>query len=137
MDTKPESRIEELVREKLDGKSYSEIRENLSKSGISPEEIRTLIRQVDEKVLNKTRERGSPDRAQQWYRSGLILAIIGLILTIAYNAEIILQNFPALVPYSPFLAGILLMFYGRAVKRKQQTPIEKGTGAIRKKRPYT
>ena len=131
-----ESRIEELVREKMNGKSYSEIRDDLAKSGVSPDEISTLIRQVDERVLDETAEQGERDPAQQWYRAGLVLAVIGLILSIAYNAGIVLNTFPALLIYSPFLAGILLMFYGRTVKRTQKTTEETGRGAIRKKRPY-
>jgi len=136
MSTIPESRIEELVREKMDGKSYSDIRKELEESGLGPEEIRTLIRQVDESVLAETTKRGKQGRAQQLYRTGLILAMIGLILTIAYNAGFILQNFPALLMYSPFLAGILLMFFGRFAQGRQEALKGKGTGAIRKKRPW-
>ena len=113
-----ENRIEELAREKMAGKSYSTIREELSESGMTAEEISHLIRQVDERVLSETAIQGNPNRAQQWYRFGLILAVIGLILSIAYNAGIILENLPALLIYSPFFAGILLMIYGRFQQRK-------------------
>ncbi|MCK4879012.1 MAG: hypothetical protein KAS82_00080 [Bacteroidales bacterium] len=132
----PENRIEGLAREKMAGKSYSTIREELSESGMSAEEISTLIRQVDEKVLSKITQQGARERAQQWYRSGLILAVTGLILSIAYNAGIIFENLPALVLYSPFFAGILVMIYGKAIQRKQSAPSDKGPGAIRKRRPY-
>ncbi len=131
-----ESKIEELAREKMEGKSYSTIRDELSESGMADSEIANLIRQVDERVLSQTIKQASPDRAQQWYRSGLILAVIGLILTIAFNAGIILKNLPAMVIYSPFLAGILVMAYGRYQQKKQSAPSETGTGAIRRKRPY-
>ena len=136
MSTSNENRIEELVREKMEGKSYSTIRKELLGSGMSDEEISNLIRQVDERVLSETVKQGGLGRAQQWYRIGLILAVIGLILSIAYNAEIILENLPALLIYSPFFVGILVMFYGRSLKKKQSVPIDKGTGAIRRKRPY-
>ncbi len=136
MSTIPERRIEKLAREKMDGKSYSSIREELSESGMSAEEISTLIRQVDEKVLSEITQQGARKRAQQWYRSGLILAVTGLILSIAYNTGIIFKNLPALVLYSPFFAGILVMIYGRAIQRKQSAPSDKGPGAIRKRRPY-
>jgi hypothetical protein len=131
-----ESKIEELAREKMEGKSYSTIRDELSESGMADSEITNLIRQVDEQVLSQTLNQASPDRAQQWYRSGLILAVVGLILTIAFNAGIILKNLPAMVIYSPFLAGILVMAYGRYQQKKQSAPSETGTGAIRRKRPY-
>jgi len=136
MSTVSENRIEELVREKMEGKSYSVIREELSGSGMNKEEISNLIRQVDERVLSETVNQVAPDRAQQLYRSGMVLAVIGLILTIAYNAGIILKNFPALLIYSPFIVGILVMFYGRFLQRRQSSPTDSGTGAIRSRRPY-
>ena len=136
MSTGDESRIEELVREKMDGKSYSTIREELKESGMTVVEISKLIRQVDERVLSETLNQGDRDRAQQWYRSGLVLAVIGLILSISYNAGILFAHLPALLIYSPFFAGILVMVYGRVLQKKQSAPPDTGTGAIRKRRPY-
>lgn len=136
MSESEENRIEELVREKMEGKSYSSIREELSESGMSDEEIRKLIRKVDERVLSETLSQASPDRTQQWYRIGLVLAVIGLILTIAYNMGLIFKSLPAMLIYSPFLAGILVMLYARALQRKKPAPSDNGTGAIRRKRPY-
>lgn len=131
-----ESKIEQLARGKIDGRSYSEIREELSESGMAESEITSILRKVDERVLSHTLKQASPDRAQQWYRTGLVLAVIGLILTIAYNAGIILKSLPPMLIYSPFFAGILVMAYGRYQQRKQSAPSESGTGAIRSKRPY-
>jgi len=136
MSTVSENRIKELVREKMEGKSYSTIREELSESGMTDREITNLFRQVDERVLSETMKQGDSNRAQQWYRSGMVLAVIGLILTIAYNAGIIFAYLPALLIYSPFIAGVLVMFYGRFLQRKRSSPSDPGTGAIRRKRPY-
>ncbi|MCK5691569.1 MAG: hypothetical protein KAI08_01940 [Bacteroidales bacterium] len=136
MSTGSESRIEELAREKMEGKSYSSIRNELAESGMSEVDIKDLIRQVDERVLGETVKQGDRDRAQQWYRTGLILAVIGLILSIAYNAGIILAYLPALLIYSPFFAGILVMLYGRSLRKKQSASTDNGTGAIRRKRPF-
>ena len=136
MSTDSESRIEELAREKMEGKSYSSIRNELAESGMNDGEISSLLRQVDERVLGETVKQGDRDRAQQWYRTGLILAVIGLILSIAYNAGIILAYLPALLIYSPFFAGILVMFYGRSLRKKLPASTDKGTGAIRRKRPF-
>lgn len=131
-----ESRIEELAREKVEGKSYSSIRNELAESGMNDAEISSLLRRVDERVLGETVKQGDREQAQQWYRTGLILAVIGLILSIAYNAGIILAYLPALLIYSPFFAGILVMFYGRSLRKKQSASTDNGTGAIRRKRPY-
>jgi hypothetical protein len=66
MSTDSESRIEELAREKMEGKSYSSIRNELEESGMNDGEISSLLRQVDERVLGETVRQGDRDRAQQW-----------------------------------------------------------------------
>ena len=136
MNTGNNNRIETLVREKMEGKSYSIIRKELAESGMSEEEISKLIRQVDERVLNETVTQGGREKVQRWYRTGLILALIGLILSIAYNAGIILKGLPAWLAYSPFFVGIIVMIYARTLQRKQAAPPDDGTGPIRKRRPY-
>ena len=131
-----EKSIEKLAREKLEGKSYSEIRAELKESGMPQEEISLLIRQVDEKVLADAISEGKPNKAQQWYRGGMILAVAGLALSIAFNAGLFMRSLPPLVVYAPFFAGILVMFYGRLLQRRQPNKEKKGPSPIRNKRPY-
>lgn len=136
MEKDQERIIDELAGEKLEGKSYSEIRSELMESGMSADEISKIIRQVDEKVLAEATSGAMPDKAKQIYRGGLILAVIGLALSIAFNAGLILRSFKPLAVYAPFLAGILLMFYARLLQRRKPEDEPKGPGPIRKKRPY-
>lgn len=136
MDTNSESRIEELAREKMAGKSYAVIRKELQESGMTGDEITTLIRQVDERVLRETIKQTGQKKAQQWYRLGMLLAVLGLMLSIAYNAGIVFRKFPALLIYSPFFAGILVMIYGRTMQKKQSGTTKRTPGAIRRRRPY-
>jgi hypothetical protein len=131
-----ESLIEELAQEKLGGRSYGEIRAELKESGMSPDEISALIRQVDEKVLAAAVSEAQPDKGRMWYRIGLFLALVGLALSIAFNAGLLLQRLPPLAVYTPFLAGILLMFYGKLLQKRKPDTEQKGPGPIRKKRPY-
>jgi hypothetical protein len=136
MGTGENSRIETLVREKMGGKSYSTIRDELKQGGMSDEEISVLLRQVDEKVLKETVKQGGREKIRQWYRIGLFLALIGLILSVAYNAGMLLRSIPAWLAYSPFFAGIVVMIYSRTLQRRQSDPPDDGTGPIRKRRPY-
>ena len=136
MNSLPESIIQELVEQKLSGESYSAIRSKLGDRGLSEDEIHETIRQVDEKVLQAELREKHLGQTRQWYRAGLFLALLGLILTIGANRGVILENLPKWIVYSPFFAGILLMFYGRMSQRKRPELFEKGTSRIRKKRPY-
>ena len=135
-DRDPKKRIEDLAREKLEGKSYSKIREELKAAGMAPEEISQLIRQVDEQVLRETLEQGERQRSPSYYRWGLVLAVAGLILSIVYNAGLVFPRLPAWAAYSPFLAGILLMFYARMMQRKKSASAPRNPGPIRRRRPY-
>jgi len=135
-DREKDVRIGELARQKLEGKSYSEIRKGLKAAGMGEGEISRLIRKVDEKVLKETMSMGSRHKSRQWYRGGLILAVAGLVLSIVYNAGMIWSQAPAMLVYTPFLAGILLMLYGRMFHRKRPEQSPRGPGPIRKKRPF-
>jgi len=129
-------KIEELVRQKLEGKSYTEIRAELKESGVSPEEIAMLIKKVDEKVLKEATKTGTPDNSLLFYKAGIVMAVAGLIITIAFKAGVILHYFPPIAVYTPFAAGVIMMFYGRMMQRRQPEKEKKGSGAIRNKRPY-
>jgi hypothetical protein len=131
-----EELIEELYHQKLEGKSYGEIRAELAAREFKPEEIGTIIRKVDEWVLKSETENRHTAKAAQYHRIGLILAVCGLLITIGFNTGIIRTNLPPWLVYSPFLAGILMMFYGRMLQRNKSEPIYKAAGKIRTKRPY-
>lgn len=129
-------RIEELSKQKLGGKSYTEIRTELKESGLSQQEISVLLKKVDEKVLKGAVSAGTPDKLGMLYKAGLVLAVTGLIISIAFNASIILQSFPPIAVYTPFVSGIVLMFYGRMMQRRPAEKKKEGSGAIRRKRPF-
>ena len=128
--------IEELVQRKLDGESYSRIREELAEKGFTEEEVRNLIRQVDERVLRAEIEQGSRERGKTWYRAGMAMAVIGLLLTLGSNAGWILKGVPRWIVYAPFFCGILLLYYGKWLQKKPAGPMKTGRGRIRGKRPY-
>ena len=131
-----EDRIEELARLKLGGKSYSEIRAELADEGMNQKEVGQVIRQVDEIVLQTETEYKHMAKARQWHKAGLLVAVTGLLISIAFNAGYMLTGFPPWLVYSPFFAGILLMFYGRMQQRKQTGISQQGPGRIRRKRPF-
>ena len=136
MEKLSENILDELVQQKLEGESYTRIRARLAEKGLSGEEIRTTIREVDERVLRAEIDRGRKERAKSWYWIGLALAITGLLFTIGSNAGWIFQGMPKWILYGPFFVGILLMYYGRRLQQKQLDPFNRRPERIRKKRPY-
>jgi hypothetical protein len=136
MEKLSESYIEELVEQKLNGVSYTQIRSRLAEKGLSDEEIRSTIREVDEMVLRAEIEVGARERARSWYWIGLAIAVVGLVLTIGINAGWMLKGTPRWIVYSPFFVGIFLMYYGRRLQQRKSDPFDKGPGRIRKRRPF-
>ncbi len=111
-----EQEIRELVDAKLEGASYSEIRSRLSDQGFSDEEIHAAIRKVDERVLREEMEGSARRKAGNWYWAGVALAGAGLLLTFGRSYGYYVADIPVWLAYTPFFAGILLMYYGRRRK---------------------
>ena len=128
--------MDELVQQKLDGESYSAIRSRLADMGLSGEEIREIILKVDERVLRAELEQSRQHRSRSWYIIGLVLAVAGLLLSAGSNAGMLLKGIPRWLVYSPFFAGILIMFYARMQQRRSADAKDTRSDRIRRKRPY-
>ena len=81
------------------------IRIDLTKQGFSEHEIKAIIRKVDEKVLRFEVNQSLLDKAKTWHRTGIVIAVLGLLLTSAANAGWIAQDSPKWLLYSPFFLG--------------------------------
>ncbi|MGW8315526.1 MAG: hypothetical protein ACWGNV_07995 [Bacteroidales bacterium] len=132
----PDKKIEEMVQRKLEGESYTRIRKELSELGLTEQEVHRTIRSIDEKVLQGELNQKAAGKSRQWYRTGLFLATLGLILTLGANRGIILTNIPRWIIYTPFFGGIALMLYGRYSGKKKPESRDDGPSPIRRKRPY-
>lgn len=132
----PEKKIEEMVQRKLEGESYSLIRKELIELGLEEKQVHQTIRTIDEKVLQEELNRKAAGKTRQWYRAGLFLAFVGLILTLGANRGIIMQNIPRWIIYAPFFGGIAIMFYSRYTGNRKSGSKNDGPGRIRRKRPY-
>jgi len=82
----PDQVLEDMVKQKLEGESYSQIKAELAKLGFSQKDISEAMNMIDDKVLRAEIEHVSLGRSKQFYRVGLILAVIGLVFTIGNNA---------------------------------------------------
>jgi hypothetical protein len=132
----PESVLNEMAARKLEGESYNKIRKELAESGLEGDELRKVMRMIDELVLKEEMNRKAEGRTRQWYWAGVILASVGLVLTLGSNRGIILANVPRWIVYSPFFGGIALMLYSRYSGRRRSETEKEGPGPIRRKRPY-
>lgn len=137
MRTFQEEEIDALVKAKMGGQSYNEIRAGLREEGMSEEDMRVLIRQVDARVLKEATQGKARQSSRTLYVTAWAIALAGLGLTLAYRRGMIPVELPALLLYSPFFLGIVLMFYAKRMQGKPRTEKkQEGTGAIRRQRPF-
>jgi hypothetical protein len=69
--------IEDLALQKLDGRAFSDIREELKRKGHSQEDINSMIRAVDDRLFEKL---NSPKPKIQWGISTIVVTILSLII---------------------------------------------------------
>jgi hypothetical protein len=131
-----DNEIEELVQRKLDGESYTVLRAELGERGLNEKEIRLAVRKIDEKVLDAELHTKPRKKSNQWYRVGIFIATLGLIITLGANRGIILEGIPKWIVYAPFFAGIVMMLIGRYAKPRSSNYQDTVPGPIRRKRPF-
>ena len=72
-----------LAKEKLEaGKSFAAIRSELSASGVEEEEIKYIIRQLDNELIQKSKSGGSGSNAKRRMIIGAIIMLVGVGLAI-------------------------------------------------------
>ena len=72
-----------LAKEKLaDGKSFAVIRNELTDLGLDDEEIKYIIRQLDNELIQKSKSGGSGSNAKRRMIIGAIIMLMGVSLAI-------------------------------------------------------
>lgn len=113
-----EKSLEELVQMKLDGVTYSEIKEELKQEGLEEGEIKILIQQIDQRVLNQVDHQTHKSWKAEVQIIGFISLFLGLgilLLTMInfYKIKIIF------IPIGLIIFGVTSLFYtSRQKKRK-------------------
>ena len=81
-----------LAKEKLaDGKSFAAIRSELTDLGLDDEEIKYIIRQLDNELIQKSKSGGSGSNAKRRMIIGAIIMVMGVSLAIYTWVEQIRQ----------------------------------------------
>lgn len=104
--------------EKLDDPNFeiAQVRADLERNNFDEEEIRVIVRLVDNelqrRVLNSARSSG----AVEWVWVGAILTALAAGITIATYVGIIDMGDSFMLAYGPFLGGLAILVIGLAGK---------------------
>ena len=93
---------------------FSDLRETLEHQGLESDEITTVVRLVDNKVLQAAKIEAENDVGKNIFYIGLFLTIMGLILTIGTLTGLIDLNGIGIIAYGPIAGGLIIAMIGKA-----------------------
>ncbi len=112
--------IEDYYQKVIEGLSFDEIRPTLQKQDFTEDEIKLIIRKVDDRVLahDTSKPKSKFGAIIMW--AGLGLMGIGVALTLANFYHLINLGNTYLNLYGPFIAGMIVYILGKNRIRKEQ-----------------
>lgn len=106
-----------IEKSRQEGFEIDQIRKELEGRGIPDEEIRAIIRLVDNQLQNELLTKSDNSKSNELFWAGLVIAIIGAAITIGTYTGVIYMGDSFLFVYGPLFGGLSLMFGGWAKRR--------------------
>jgi hypothetical protein len=105
--------------DKIEDKNFEihQVRQELEKNNLDEEEIRIIVRLVDNELQRRLLLNTENKRSNDLIWIGLILTAIGMGITIGTYTGIINMGDHFLITYGPFLGGLSILFGGLARSR--------------------
>lgn len=100
------------------GFDISTVRSDLERHNVNEEEIRIIVRLVDNEHQQRLLKAADQKRANDLVYTGGVITLIGASITIATYTGLINMGDSFLIVYGPFLAGLSVMVSGVAKRKK-------------------
>lgn len=100
-----------------------QIRKELEPNNIPEEDIRAIVKLVDNHILNSAFTKNSKNKSTELIIAGTILALLGVGVTIATYTGLINLGDNFLVVYGPFFGGVSMIFGGLAQRKNSSSKI--------------
>lgn len=135
------AKIVDYYLQKLDDPNFeiTQVRADLERNNFDEEQIRIIVRLVDNELQRRVLTSARSSRAVEWVWVGAILTALGAGITIATYVGIIDMGDSFMLVYGPFLGGLAILFAGLArkgasgnglkIKRREET--DEGERALR------
>ncbi|MCT4589228.1 MAG: hypothetical protein N4A71_15505 [Carboxylicivirga sp.] len=101
--------------EKVDAKEmeFSSVRKQLEMDGFEKEEISIIVKQVDKQLIRATELRAAHALGKNLFYGGLLLALVGIVITIGTYTGLINMGNKFLVAYGPVVTGLIIALSGK------------------------
>lgn len=117
---------EEIINDyfqRLEEKDFeiSQVRSDLEKRNIEPEEIKNIVRIVEDEFQRYIKFKSEKAKGNGMVWIGVFLMIVGVGITfLTYRGLIDLGNRFTLFSYGPFLGGLSLIFIGLSKRLRRE-----------------
>lgn len=102
----------EYYTKKIEGQSFSEIRKELEVKGLTKEQIKAVIRSIDNRVISGELSKSNKSAGRQLIYMGLVLTTLGLFITIGTYSGFINMGDSFMLSYGPIFGGVGLIGIG-------------------------
>lgn len=89
-----------------------QVRKELEQQNVDEAEIKIIVRAVDDEILRRLHTTSNKDYAGEFIRFGVILMIIGGLITVASLTDLINTRNFLFVTYGPFFVGLSMLLVG-------------------------
>jgi len=116
--------INDLVSRIAKGEiTFDKIRPMLEERGLDELRIKQIVRKVDDEIQQALVTKSTSSSVDQVIRIGVILLVIGAVLTIGSFAGLfsLQQSYLVIFAYGPLIAGLVLIVGGVRRKKKNLT----------------
>jgi hypothetical protein len=89
-----------------------QVRKELEQQNVDEAEIKIIVRAVDDEIQRRLHTRSSKDYAGEFIRFGVVLMVIGGLITVASLTDLINTGNFLFVTYGPFFVGLSMLLVG-------------------------
>ena len=107
-----EELIEYFLQEKRNGKGFSEIRSELVAMNVKEEDVKMILRLIDDEILNEEIVKSNKQKAKELIYIGAFIFLVGFIFTVSTFVGLIKMGDSFLLAYGPILAGAGVVYSG-------------------------
>lgn len=110
--------IIEYLEKKRKGMDYTQIRKELRNKEITDNDIKKIIQEIDDKILEDEFEKTQTGSRNKMQIMGWLFTAIGVIFILGRHTNITFFYDNYLLSYGSLIVGLTLLFYGYIKKRK-------------------
>jgi hypothetical protein len=93
---------------------FSKLRKTLEEKNIAKGEVDIIVPFIDKKIIRAAEVKADREKGKNMFYGGLILAIIGLVLSVGTSTGLIDLSGLGIIAYGPIAGGLITAMIGKS-----------------------